>query len=108
MRKARIDEKMAAEIKGMLARGQPQMEIALWYGINQARVSEIRLGKRGAGKRFRHVPPADVSHIPLGPYIVTSVRDLTATQRALVARDTIIRELEVLLGRYRQFADARV
>jgi hypothetical protein len=36
-----LDESDAAIIKGMLARGDRQHDIAAWFGVNAGRVAEI-------------------------------------------------------------------
>ena len=50
----------AAVIKGMLARGDKQHDIAAHFGANGARVAEIK-----AGEKFGDVKPAKVSELPL-------------------------------------------
>ena len=41
-----LNVKDAAIIKGMLARGDRQHDIAAWFGVNGGRIAEIALGKR--------------------------------------------------------------
>jgi hypothetical protein len=54
----------AAVIKGMLLRGDPQHDIAAWFGVNPGRISDIN-----TGKRFESVQPSVNSHLPpCGPY----------------------------------------
>lgn len=65
----KINETTAAEIKGMLSRGDKPQDIAFYFGVNNGRISEIKnevMFKDIAAKRI-DLPPA-------GPY--PSVRDL--------------------------------
>lgn len=94
---SKIDERMASVIKGMVARGDRQMDVAVWAGVNQARVNEIVRGTRG-GRRFAHVRPAPPDDLPeRGPYVIVA---RASYDRSLVAQG-IVNELEVLLNRYR-------
>jgi len=86
-----------ALVKGMLARGDLHMDIATYFQVNQARISEIKTGKR-IGKRYRSVQPAPPESLPpKGPYVVVSkmVHD-----EGVVAA-SIVRELEAILSRYK-------
>jgi hypothetical protein len=59
-----LTEHDAALIKGMLARGDKQQDIAAWFGVNSGRVAETR-----KGQRFALVPPAPPHLLPPpGPY----------------------------------------
>jgi hypothetical protein len=59
-----IDEHMAALIKGMIRRGDPQSDIAACFLVNGGRISEIN-----TGKRFYHVEAALPEELPPpGPY----------------------------------------
>jgi hypothetical protein len=54
----------AAIIKGMLLRGDPQHDIASWFGVNPGRISDIN-----TGKRFESVQPVATEKLPpRGPY----------------------------------------
>jgi hypothetical protein len=64
-------------VKGMLARGDRQHDIAAYFGINSGRIAEINLGGRGHG--IATAPSADLP--PSGPYL--------AGRSALRARDTL-------------------
>ena len=56
-------------IKGMLARGDRQHDIAAWFGVNGGRVAEVAVGQT-----FGWVPLAPSKELPPpGPY---AVRDL--------------------------------
>lgn len=58
-----LTEADAAVVKGMLARGDRQHDIAAWFGVNGGRIAEI-----ATGRRFRWVE-AEVSNLPpSGPY----------------------------------------
>lgn len=60
----KITDAMVAVIKGQLRRGDDQMSIGLWHGINQARVSEI---KRDRKKKWRHVVAVEEALLPPRP-----------------------------------------
>lgn len=53
----------AAIVKGMLARGDRQHDIAAWFGVNGGRIADI-----STGKTFAHVAPQHDSLPPRGPY----------------------------------------
>ena len=59
-----LDSIDAAVIKGMLARGDRQHDIAAWFGVNGGRIAEIAIGAR-----FRSAPVAPTTDLPPpGPY----------------------------------------
>lgn len=96
-----LGEKEVSQIKGMLARGDRQMHIATYFGVNQARVNEVRNGKRN-GAKYRHVPPAPADELPdRGPYVVVSRARMSEAEVKAAARDRIIADLELLLKSYR-------
>ncbi len=55
----RLDEKDAAPVKGMLARGDRQHDIAAWFGVNGGRIAEI-----STGSKFAEVTPAAQADLP--------------------------------------------
>lgn len=61
---SKLTNAMVAVIKGQLRRGDDQMQIGLWHGINQARVSEIKTDRK---KKWRHVEACDVEMLPPQP-----------------------------------------
>jgi hypothetical protein len=65
-------------VKGMLARGDRQHDIAAYFGVNGGRIGEISTGQRGGdvGQATREGLP------PPGPYM--------AGRSALRARDTLV------------------
>jgi hypothetical protein len=76
-----------AVIKGMLARGDRQSDIAAWFGCNGGRIAEINTGKRGA-----LIAPASERLLPpSGPYTV-SVRGALKAREALTALRELIDE----------------
>lgn len=90
-----LGEKEVSQIKGMLARGDRQMHIATYFGINQARVNEIRHGRR-LGAKYRHVSPAPRDDLPpVGPYSVVPTRSVAAA----TANEMVIEEIRSLLQR---------
>ena len=65
-------------VKGMLARGDKQHDIAAFFGVNGGRVADVATGKYGPD-----VVTADKADLPPpGPYM--------AGRSALRARDTLI------------------
>ena len=77
-----LSEEDAAIVKGMLARGDRQHDIAAWFGVNGGRIAEI-----ATGQRFREVataPPGQLSEP--GPYLsdreAAQLRDALAKARA--------------------------
>ena len=88
----RLTEQDAAIIKGMLARGDRQHDIAAWFGVNPGRIAEIN--KR---QKFRHVAPATNNLPPSGPYLSGGANEAT---RAIVAET--IEELHHLVRRVEQ------
>jgi len=60
----RLDEHVASLIKGMLARGDKQSDIAACFLLNSGRVAEINLGQR-----FPLITQASATNLPPpGPY----------------------------------------
>ena len=55
----RLDAEIAALIKGMLARGDKQSDIAACFLINSGRVAEIN-----TGEKFANVPAASPDDLP--------------------------------------------
>tara|TARA_B100000767_G_scaffold66261_1_gene62665 strand:+ start:4948 stop:6999 length:2052 start_codon:yes stop_codon:yes gene_type:complete len=53
----------AAEIKAMLKRGDKPQDIALYFGVNNGRISEIK-----SGAKFQNVTPKKSNLSPAGPY----------------------------------------
>lgn len=61
----KLDATDAAIIKGMLARGDRQHDIAAWFGVNGGRIAEI-----ATGAKFAAVPAACSADLPpAGPYL---------------------------------------
>jgi hypothetical protein len=72
-----LNEEDAAIIKGMLARGDRQHDIAAWFGVNGGRIAEI-----ASAQRFGHVEAASANNLPPpGPYL--SGRDTAVLMQAL-------------------------
>lgn len=79
-----LDDREIAVVKGMLARGDRQHDIAAYFGVNGGRVGEISKGTRGIGVGI--APSADLP--PPGPYM--------AGRSAMRARDTLIALRELI------------
>lgn len=60
-----LDGNDASIVKGMLARGDRQHDIAAWFGVNGGRIAEIATGAKFPG--VRAAPEADLP--PRGPYL---------------------------------------
>lgn len=78
-----LSDQEIAIVKGMLARGDRQHDIAAYFGVNGGRIGEISTGARGP-----HVTAAAQTDLPpRGPYM--------AGRSALKARETLkaLREL---------------
>ena len=86
-----LTEKDAAIVKGMLARGDRQHDIAAWFGVNGGRIGEI-----ASGSKFRNVSPANFDTLPPpGPYL--SGREGAVALNALIqARQAIDAALTLL------------
>ena len=72
-----LDRADAAIVKGMLARGDRQHDIAAWFGVNGGRVAEI-----ASCEKFAHVEKAPTETLPpRGPYM--SGRDTAILVQAI-------------------------
>jgi hypothetical protein len=72
-----LTEEDSAVIKGMLARGDRQHDIAAWFGVNGGRIGEIV-----CGQKFRNVEAAPTQLLPPpGPYL--SGRDAAVLMQAI-------------------------
>lgn len=82
----------AAQVKGMLARGDRQHDIASWFGVNPGRITEV-----GSGFMFASTPAAAPSELPPpGPYMSgraasEALQALDAAKAALAAAENRIR-----------------
>jgi hypothetical protein len=99
----RLDEEIAALVKGMLVRGDKQSDIAACFLLNGGRVSEIN-----TGERFPDVPPAPPTSLPpCGPYsspydLWKSQRELWRVRVALEAAEAAIHEAIVTVHKAEQ------
>lgn len=60
-----LSEDDAAIVKGMLARGDRQHDIAAWFGVNGGRIGEV-----ASGQRFADIERAASQLLPPpGPYL---------------------------------------
>jgi len=81
-------------IKGMLARGDRQHDIAAWFGVNGGRVGEIATGFRFGG--VVAAPPEALP--PPGPYL--SGRDTAMLLRALSEARMALDQAEAFIVRH--------
>lgn len=88
-----VDEGQAAIIKGMLARGDKQSDIAAFFGLNGGRIAEIN-----RHQRFRFVHAAKAEDLPpRGPYLSpVAIWQLRHSLKEL--RDTVDKALASIGG----------
>ncbi|MCS3692026.1 hypothetical protein ABIF07_001058 [Bradyrhizobium elkanii] len=79
-----------AVVKGMLARGDRQSDIAAYFGENGGRIAEINTGKRGPSV----VAAAQDQLPPPGPYFVSGRSAIRAKETLTALRDLIDQTLE--------------
>ena|SRR5690625_4172923 len=73
-----LDKREISIVKGTIARGDRQHDIAAYFGVNGGRIAEINTGATGA-----HISAAPKCILPpAGPYM--------AGRSALKARDTLL------------------
>lgn len=83
-----LTEADAAQVKGMLARGDRQHDIASWFGVNGGRIAEV-----ATGATFDWVAPAPAYELPPpGPYL--SGRAAHAAMAALAEAKTALANAE--------------
>lgn len=81
----------ASIVKGMLARGDRQHDIAAWFGVNGGRIAEI-----ATGARYGRVEQADEEGLPpRGPYpagrvALEAMAALAAAKAALASAEAMI------------------
>lgn len=86
----------AAIVKGMLARGDRQHDIAAWFGVNGGRIAEV-----ATGNRFPLVAPSQSEDLPPpGPYpagrvAVKAIAALSAAKAALASAEKMIRHYRI-------------
>lgn len=86
-----LNEKDAALVKGMLARGDRQHDIAAWFGVNGGRIGEI-----ASGRKFPSIPAAPLVALPpSGPYL--AARDVAVALKALSEIRKALDQAESLL-----------
>lgn len=89
-----LSERDAATVKGMLARGDRQHDIAAWFGVNGGRIAEI-----ATGRKFSQVVPVAQSNLPPpGPY--PTGREATIALQALANAKAAIMSAEDLVKRF--------
>ncbi|WCT77754.1 hypothetical protein [Novosphingobium humi] len=87
----RLTEADAATIKGMLARGDRQHDIAAWFGVNGGRIAEV-----ATGRTFGSIVATPVSNLPPpGPYpaatdAYAALSALRTAKQAIVAAEAMV------------------
>lgn len=74
-----------ALVKGMLARGDRQSDIAAYFGVNGGRIAEINTGATGG--EIAAALPNDLP--PAGPYFISGRSTIRAEETLLALRDLI-------------------
>lgn len=72
-----LSKKDAAVIKGMIARGDRQHDIAAWFGVNGGRIGEI-----STGEKFSEIEAQNDKLPPVGPYV--AIKSIFETKEKLV------------------------
>lgn len=86
-----LSERDAAIVKGMLARGDRQHDIAAWFGVNGGRIAEI-----STRRKFGSLAPAEGANLPpVGPYpngrdAQTALTALQSVKAAIEAAEAAI------------------
>jgi len=89
----RLDAHDAALIKGMIARGDRQSDIGIYFGVNLGRIGEIVLGQK-----FGDIPPAPLKTLPRpGPYIRGHALEIATAACQLAGEDMVLRLLVDLM-----------
>jgi hypothetical protein len=78
-----LTEEDAAIVKGMLARGDRQHDIAAWFGVNGGRIAEI-----SSQDKFRYVQAKHDNLPPTGPYVSGKASD-KARQEIIEIRQSL-------------------
>lgn len=93
-----LDDSEISIVKGMLDRGDAQHHIAAYFGVNSARINDIKYEKNGIGSSVSVAPVADLP--PPGPYLAgrsaLKARETLTALRDLI--DQTIAEIEVFEG----------
>lgn len=99
----RLDADDAAIVKGMIARGDRQHDIAAWFGVNGGRIGEI-----SNGKKFENVTAAPEDELPHpGPYLSgrSAQKAVAALEQAKQALEDALSDIEQGLAEARELDD---
>jgi|688.fasta_scaffold174621_2 hypothetical protein len=90
----RLEATDAAIVKGMLARGDRQHDIAAWFGVNGGRIADI-----ATGRKFREVLAEPSNNLPpRGPY--PTGREAAIALQALARAKAAIASAESVIAQY--------
>ena len=89
-----ITETDAAIIKGMLARGDRQHDIAAWFGVNGGRIAEIATGRRFGWVAVMNEPLPPKGPYPLPRQAIAAEHALEAALSALCRAEEALRNLK--------------
>lgn len=83
-----------AVVKGMLARGDRQHDIAAWFGVNGGRIAEVN-----TGEKFATIQPKVDNLPPPGPYISGRASDNVKQELLSVKRslENLLEKVEGIL-----------
>jgi hypothetical protein len=95
---AKLTAEMVSMIKGMLARGDSQMDVAVWFGINVGRVSEINTGFLA---EWRKVEATHENLPPPGPYRLVEKEAVVVSAAEYGLMTELMQNMSTLLERYR-------
>lgn len=74
-----------ALVKGMIARGDRQSDVAAYFGVNGGRISEVNTGKKGA-----EISAAPQDQLPEpGPYFASGRSTIRARETLTALRELI-------------------
>lgn len=90
----RLTASDAAIVKGMLARGDRQHDIAAWFGVNGGRIADIAVGRK-----FSEVSAEPSNNLPpRGPY--PTGREAAIALQALANAKAAIASAESVIAQY--------
>lgn len=89
-----ISDGRVALIRGMVARGDRQVDVAMWHQISPSTVNRICKDKK---YRPGVLPSLPTELPPPGPYTIIARDTLTELQIAGLVRDRVVHELRRLL-----------
>lgn len=96
----KLTEEHAALVKGMLARGDKQHDIAAFFGVNGGRIAEIK-----TGTKFADIKPALKRDLPLQSALASGIA-IHEARKALDRAQAGINAARASLDEFEQRQDA--